>query len=313
MISNIEFTSNTFLIISSLLVLAFAGLIFLLRWRLAKNSESHLTEKYKDHKWSSPLEARNKYPEVNVFRFRSSFILLGLLTSLAIMVAAFNWTTYEKEVFIPANALEMDEDIDITPPRSDVPPPPPPPPPPPVIQEVPNELMTEEDDMEFLDQSIEETTEVVADEIPDLPKAEAKAAPPPPPPPPVPEPEVEEIFQVVEEMPRFIGCEDEGDKKLRKSCADKALLDFVYANIEYPDIARENGVSGTVVVRFYVDKDGMVKDISVIKDIGAGCGAESTRIVNLMNEQGAPSWIPGKQRGKAVKVWFNLPIKFVLV
>ena len=89
------------------------------------------------------------------------------------------------------------------------------------------------------------------------------------------------------------------------------MCQFIYKNIKYPAIARENGVEGTTVIRFYVDKDGTVKEPTILKDIGAGCGTEAMRVVKMMNSMGQ-KWIPGKQRGKAVKVYFNLPVRFRL-
>ena len=113
-------------------------------------------------------------------------------------------------------------------------------------------------------------------------------------------------------MPRFPGCENEaGDNKAKKACADKKMLEFIYKNIKYPAIARENGVEGTVVIQFVVEKDGTIKDARTVRDIGAQCGAEALRVVNLMNTKGK-KWIPGKQRGKSVRVQFNLPVKFRL-
>ena len=112
-------------------------------------------------------------------------------------------------------------------------------------------------------------------------------------------------------MPRFPGCEDLSTKEERKQCADKKMLEFIYKNIKYPAIARENGVEGTVVVQFVVEKDGTVKDAKVVRDIGAQCGQEAMRVVNMMNEQNI-KWIPGKQRGRSVRVQFNLPVKFRL-
>jgi len=147
-------------------------------------------------------------------------------------------------------------------------------------------------------------------EAPPAPEPVEEAPPPPPPPPPPPAPEVEEIFTVVEEMPRFPGCEDK-PKAERKACADQKMLQFIYKNIKYPAIARENGVEGSVVIRFYIDKDGSVKEPQILKDIGAGTGSEAMRVVNMMNGM-SEKWTPGKQRGKPVKVYFNLPVKFRL-
>ena len=296
------------MVVVSLLVLAaiVIGLIFFFRQYYRSKSEG-LTAKYADASWSSPLEARAKYPDVNAFSLSRPLFLFGLAAALLTTIFAFSWTNYAEEIFIPDDALELDEDIEIEPPRTAEPPPPPPPPPPPVIEEVPEEEIEEEEEVEFVDNSLDEKEEVVA---PPEPEPVEEAAPPPPPPPP-PEPEVEEIFTVVEEMPRFPGCEDETDKAARKRCAEEKLLRFVQGNIKYPPIARENGVEGVTVIKFYVDKDGSVKAPEMLKDIGAGCGKEAMRVVNLMNKEGI-KWVPGKQRGKPVKVYFNLPVRFKL-
>ncbi|MCI4649500.1 MAG: energy transducer TonB [Phaeodactylibacter sp.] len=89
------------------------------------------------------------------------------------------------------------------------------------------------------------------------------------------------------------------------------MLEFIYKNIKYPAIARENGVEGTAVVQFVVETDGSITDANVVRDPGAQTGAEALRVVNLMKEQGI-QWIPGKQRGRAVRVQFNLPVRFRL-
>ena len=122
---------------------------------------------------------------------------------------------------------------------------------------------------------------------------------------------MEEIFKVVEQMPRFPGCENKGSEAEKKQCAQQELLKFIYKNIKYPAIARENGVEGTCVIQFVVEKDGAIADAKVVRDIGAQCGQEALRVVNLMNQKGL-KWTPGKQRGRAVKVQFNLPVKFRL-
>jgi protein TonB len=121
---------------------------------------------------------------------------------------------------------------------------------------------------------------------------------------------VEEIFKVVEEMPRFPGCEDLAAAE-RKTCADRKMLEFIYKNIKYPAIARENGIEGTAVVTFVVEKDGKVTDARLLRDPKGGTGDEALRVVNLMNTEGI-RWVPGKQRGRPVRVQFNLPVKFKL-
>lgn len=121
-----------------------------------------------------------------------------------------------------------------------------------------------------------------------------------------------EVFKIVEEMPRFPGCEEEaGDVDAKKACADKRMLEYVYQNVKYPKEARENGVEGTVVVSFIIEKDGSISNPKAVRDIGAGAGEEAIRVINLMKEQGI-RWTPGKQRGRAVRVQFNMPIRFKL-
>ncbi len=302
---------------SELLLAVAAGALFILaiiligRRYYAKQTQVDLAKKYADKKWKSPLEARTKYPEVDVFKMSPIFMRIAVIATLAFTVLAFNWTTYDRQVDIPEDALVIEEDIEIEIPRSAEPPPPPPPPPPPVIQEVPEEAIVEvEDDFEFVDQSIDaessiEAPELVADNNDDVP-------PPPPPPPPPPEPEIKEIFRVVEQMPRFPGCENiDGDHKAKKACADQKLLEFIYQNIKYPAVARENGIQGTVVVNFVVNDDGKVTNIETLRDIGGGCGEEAKRVITLMNDL-PENWTPGRQRGKAVRVSYTLPVKFRL-
>ena len=122
----------------------------------------------------------------------------------------------------------------------------------------------------------------------------------------------EEIFHVVEQMPRFPGCEDQGfpGEELHQ-CAQQKMLEFIYQNIVYPVKAREQGTEGTTVVRFVVEKDGSVSNAKVLREIGNGCGEEALRVVNLMNEKGV-RWNPGMQNGKTVRVYFNLPVKYKL-
>lgn len=293
----LAFTGGFIAIAFTLLLGGTLAVVYYLRKQISGKDPESLKAAHKGH---GVVASRAKYPEVDSFRFSGTFLNFGFFAAVVLILLAMNWTTYPREVIIPEGALEMTEDIEIEPPRTAEPPPPPPPPPPPVIQEVPEELI-EEDQPEFVDQSVEEQQAVEA----------PKTVAPPPPPPPPPPPKEEEIFVIAEDMPRFPGCEDKATKKEKEECAQKKMLEFIYANIKYPPIARENGVEGTVVVTFVVEKDGMVKDIKVLRDIGAGCGDEALRVVELMNKKDM-KWTPGKQRGKSVRVQFNLPVKFKL-
>ena len=114
----------------------------------------------------------------------------------------------------------------------------------------------------------------------------------------------------VDEMPRFPGCEDL-DVQEREQCSQKKLLTFIYKNIKYPAEARKNGIQGMVVVKFVVGKEGKLKNLEVVREIGGGCGEAAMQVVEMMNEEDI-RWIPGKKDGKAVDVEFNLPVRFKL-
>ncbi|MGB1041105.1 MAG: TonB family protein [Flavobacteriales bacterium] len=102
------------------------------------------------------------------------------------------------------------------------------------------------------------------------------------------------VYKFVEEMPEFPG----GKEK---------MFEFLAKNITYPEIAKENEVTGNVYIQFTVEKDGSLTDIKVVRGIGSGCDEEAVRAVKKM-----PNWIPGKQRKKLVRTSFILPIRFTL-
>jgi protein TonB len=102
-------------------------------------------------------------------------------------------------------------------------------------------------------------------------------------------------FLPVEEEPSFAGNPD-------------SLLHFISDNTRYPQAAVDKNVSGTVYVSFVVLENGDISDVKVFKGIGSGCDEEAVRIVRLTNGR----WLPGKQKGKAVKVFYNLPVRFSL-
>jgi TonB family protein len=103
-----------------------------------------------------------------------------------------------------------------------------------------------------------------------------------------------EIFTVVEESPHYPG----GGEMMNK---------FLQENIQYPKAALEASIQGTVYMTFVVEKDGSITDVHVLRGIGGGCDEEATRVIKRM-----PKWIPGKQRGKPVRVQFLMPINFKL-
>ena len=88
---------------------------------------------------------------------------------------------------------------------------------------------------------------------------------------------------------------------------ERELLKYLAENIKYPPLARENNIQGSVALSFVIQKDGSVSDVSVLKDIGGGCGKEAVRVVN-----GMPKWSPGEANGHPVKVRYTLPVRFKL-
>ncbi|MEJ0030195.1 MAG: energy transducer TonB [Bacteroidota bacterium] len=102
------------------------------------------------------------------------------------------------------------------------------------------------------------------------------------------------VYMVVEQQPEFPG-------------GLAAMMKFLQSNIKYPSQARRMGTEGSVFVEFVVDQQGNIGAPRVIKGIGAGCDEEAVRVIQKM-----PPWKPGKQNGKAVRVRFVLPVKFML-
>ncbi len=125
------------------------------------------------------------------------------------------------------------------------------------------------------------------------------------------QPSTDEVFVVVEEMPRFPGCEDYGDLKAKKRCAKEELNQYIAQNLVYPAEARKNGVEGVVVIRFIVRPDGTISNARINRDIGHGCGQAALKLITDMNAKGL-RWTPGMQRNQKVAVQFNLPVKFTL-
>lgn len=171
-------------------------------------------------------------------------------------------------------------------------PPPPPPPPPPEEQqtvvkyvapvvvdtikpEEATQFMTADDVVEtVVDAEVVEVIEQVQEEI-------QEEAP-------------QEVFVVVEEMPSFPG-------------GDVELFKFIYDNIKYPELAKENNIQGKVILRFCVTYKGKVDQVSIVRGVDPSLDNEAIRVIKML-----PLWKPGKQGGKPVNVWYSVPINFQL-
>ena len=110
----------------------------------------------------------------------------------------------------------------------------------------------------------------------------------------VTEPDENSIFQVVEQLPEFPGGMAE-------------LMKYLQKNLRYPQICKEQGVQGRVIVQFVVNTDSTITDVNVIKSVNPHLDEEAVRVVKAM-----PKWNPGKQRGEPVRVRFTLPVTFRL-
>lgn len=206
------------------------------------------------------------------------FFSIGLVITMTLVIMAFENKQYDESLsaLVGKNTNTFEEMIEVPP--TDLPPPPPPQIQAPVIIEVPDEEEIEEEiDVKFDVEASEETKiqEVV------VVAEEAKE-------------EVDEIFTIVEEPASPKG-------------GMPAFYKYVGEKVKYPAQARRMGIEGKVFVEFVIGKDGSISEVRAVKGIGAGCDEEAVRIV-----QGAPSWTPGKQRGKAVKQRMVLPITFKL-
>lgn len=211
------------------------------------------------------------------------FFQLGLIFAMAIILVAFEWKSYDKldmSTFgVQKASNEIEEMVQIT--QQNTPPPPPAPPAPSIILNIVDNTTEINDDIS-IDAEADENTKVDEYVAPVAKQAV--------------EEEIEEleIFQVVENAPAFPG-------------GDIARQKFLQDNIKYPQMARESGIQGSVFVTFVVERNGSVTDVKLLRGIGGGCDEEAIRVIKNM-----PRWEPGKQRGKPVRVQFNMPIKFTL-
>jgi len=87
----------------------------------------------------------------------------------------------------------------------------------------------------------------------------------------------------------------------------QAWAKYIQHNLRYPSMAQEDGVQGKVFISFVVEKDGSITDVKLVKGIGAGCDEEAMRVIEK-----SPLWKPGKNRGTAVRVRYNMPINFTI-
>lgn len=124
------------------------------------------------------------------------------------------------------------------------------------------------------------------------------------------------VYNIVDESARFPGCENlDTTIAFKNQCSQKGLLMFFNQNVQYPLMARDSNIQGTVAIAFVVEPDGYISNIAVAKDIGGGCGNEAKRVALGMNDalkKANVKWEPGKKGGKVVRSKVVVPIKFKL-
>ena len=225
-----------------------------------------------------------KSRKANLEKNRVIFFEIGLVIALAVTLIAFEWKGSGKTELnyeTPEN-LTLDEEIMPITRQQDVVKPPPPPKP--EISEVLNIVEDEiEIDNEFFiaDAEADQETEFEIRDYVELPMVEEEFE--------------EEVFFIVEDMPRFNG---QNNDEFRK---------YIGENLRYPQIAADNGITGVVYIQFVVNKNGQVTNVEVLRGVDPALDKEAIRVV-----VSSPRWTPGKQRGKPVNVSFTFPIKFIL-
>ena len=224
-----------------------------------------------------------KTPKADLENRRTLFTEIGLVVALLVVWGAFSYSTKEKAVASLGEDTPVVEVEDMVPITEETPPPPPEAPKIPVLSDqidiveddikVDDNFMSLEDDAS-LGVEIMDYVEEVKEEV-----VEEEAIP----------------FQLVEEKPSFNG----GDAN--------EFSKWVNSKLQYPEIAKENGVQGRVTLQFTVNPDGSVSNVKVLRGVDSSLDKEAVRVVSM-----SPKWKPGKQRDRAVKVTYTFPVIFQL-
>ncbi|MDA7570171.1 energy transducer TonB [Flavobacteriaceae bacterium] len=149
------------------------------------------------------------------------------------------------------------------------------------------------EDEEEVEETVIESTETNEDEIVEIVEVEEEYD------------DVDVPFAVIEDVPIFPGCE-KVSKSERRNCFQEKINKHIRKNFRYPEIAQEMGIQGRVYVNFIIAKDGQITNIRM-RGPDKNLEKEAQRIIAKL-----PNMIPGKQRGRPVRVPFSIPITFRL-
>ncbi len=223
-----------------------------------------------------------KTPKADLENRRTLYTEIGLVVALLVVWGAFSYSTKEKAVASLGEDTQVVEVEDMVPITQETPPPPEAPKIPVLsdqIDIVEDDIKVEDNFMSLEDDAnlgveIMDYVEEVKEEV-----VEEEAIP----------------FQLVEEKPSFNG----GDAN--------EFSKWVNSKLQYPEIAKENGVQGRVTLQFTVNPDGSVSNVKVLRGVDSSLDKEAVRVVSM-----SPKWKPGKQRDRAVKVTYTFPVIFQL-
>lgn len=234
-----------------------------------------------------------KSPQMDIGRNSSIYFAIGLNLMLLLTWQLLEYKSYDK-ADIALDVLNMQAELETDIPVINVNTPPPPPPPPAMI----SENIKIVDDVKEVEETViisSETsqTEAIAERV--VKVAEVKVA--------QVEEEVEVAFAVIEDVPVFPGCEGLS-KSETKDCFQRKVQEHVVKNFRYPETALELGIQGRVSVVFMIDSKGYTTNVRS-RGPDKILETEAERIISLL-----PKMQPGKQRGKAVKVSYAVPIFF---
>jgi periplasmic protein TonB len=225
-----------------------------------------------------------KNDQANLEKKKSIFLLTGFVIVLSVILLAFEWTTSPDRANDLGDLGDINIEDEIIPVTRQEEVKPPPPPPRPQITEILNIVEDDveiEDEIEIQDSETDQKEEITFVEVEE-------------------EEEEAQVFFIAEDMPLFPGCKS-------KEETDAAIQKFIRENIKYPEIARENGIQGRVFVSFVVSKTGKITNVKLLRGVDSALDQEAMRVI-----QALPDFTPGKQRGKPVRVGYNVPINFKL-
>ncbi len=236
-----------------------------------------------------------KHPRADLNRDSGLFFVIGLALVLFITWRALEYKSYDtiRQVVIEHQVLpDLREDVPITETIKTLPPPAPP--------AAPQIIEIVEDAAE-IEETVIQSTEINQETIIDEAIISVEEV--------VVEEEEEEIsvpFAVIEDIPVFPGCEQGTDNE-KRACFQQKIQEHIGKNFKYPPTAVEMGVEGKVYVQFVIDTEGRITQIRT-RGPDRLLEAEAERIIASL-----PQMVPGKQRGRAVKVPYSIPINFRLM